>query len=208
VDELGLAENTLVMFTADHGESMTEHGIFFEHHGLYDAVLHVPFIARLPGRIAPGLRLPQTFQTQDLAPTLLEATGVPIPREMEGRSMWKLLTGEEQEGGYDRVISLECSWQAKWSLRTDSHKFIMARMPDLYGTPMRELYDLVADPEEEHNIAEEQPQIAASMEAELERWIAERLQALGRSEDPLVEHGTSLLAGRPGSMDSLRKGAD
>ncbi len=206
LDELGLAENTLVMFTADHGESMTEHGIFFEHHGLYESVLHVPLLVRLPERIPPGLRLPQMFQTQDLAPTILEAAGLPIPREMEGRSLWKLLTGEGQEGGYEQVISLQCSWQAKWSLRTDRYKFILAREPDLYGTPMRELYDLVTDPGEEHNIAEEQPDIATRMEAELEGWIADRLQALGKSEDPLREHGISLLAGRPQSADSLREG--
>jgi len=193
LDELGLTENTLVVFVADHGESMTEHGIFFEHHGLYDTVLHVPLIVRLPGRVPAGLRLPRMFQTQDLAPTVLEAAGLAIPREMEGHSMWPLLMGEGQEGGYDRVISLECSWQAKWSLRTDRYKFILAREPDLYGTPMRELYDLVVDPGEEHNIAEERPDIAADMEAELEGWIAERLQEMGKSQDPLVEHGVSLL---------------
>lgn len=206
LDELGLAENTLVVFTADHGESMTEHGIFFEHHGLYDAVLHVPLIVRLPGRVPPGLRLSQTFQTQDPAPTILEAAGLPIPGEMEGRSLWKLLTGEEQEGGYDRVISLESSWQLKWSLRTDHYKFILAREPDLYGTPMRELYDLVGDPGEEHNMTEEEPELTVRMEAELEGWIAERLQALGKSEDPLVEHGISLMEGRPRSIGALWAG--
>jgi arylsulfatase A-like enzyme len=208
LDTMGLSENTLVLFVADHGESMTEHGVFFEHHGLYDPVLHIPFIARLPGRIPAGLRLPHVFQTQDFAPTVLEAAGVSIPREMDGQSIWRLLTGEEKEGGYEQVISLECSWQAKWSLRTDCYKFILARELDLYGTPMRELYDLIADPGEERNIADEQPEVSAEMEAELERWIADRLQALGRSEDPLVKHGISLLEGHPKALESLWDGED
>jgi len=195
LDELGLTEDTLVLVVADHGESMTEHGVFYEHHGLYDCVLHIPLLARLPGRIPAGLRLPQTLQMQDVAPTVLDAAGLPIPPEMDGKSFWPLLTGETQEGGYDRVISLESSWQSKWSLRTDQYKFILSRVQDFYNNPMRELYDLQEDPQEEKNIAEEEPKIADEMEAELEAWIAERLKAQGDEKDPLLEHGISLLEG-------------
>jgi arylsulfatase len=198
LDGLGLAEDTLVIFTADHGESMTEHGIFFEHHGLYDCTLRVPLIARWPGHLPSGVRLPYMLEVGDIAPTLLEAAGLPSPREMEGCSFWKPLMGEEQAGGHERVISLECTWQAKWSLRTDRYKFILAREPDLYDSPFHELYDLLADPQEEHNIAVERPGIAAAMEAELETWIAGRLQAMGKEKDPIREHGVSL---RPASID-------
>lgn len=192
LDDAGLAEDTLVIFTADHGESLTEHGIFFDHHGLYDCTLHVPFIARWPGRLPAGIRLPQMFQVSDIAPTLLEGAGVPIPATMEGRSFWKLLTGEEKEGGHQRVISAECSWEAKWSLRTNRYKFILAREPDFEGHPSRELYDLKADPGEDSNLVDQQPELAARMETELEGWIAERLEALGKTEDPLIQYGPSM----------------
>jgi len=195
LDVLGLTENTLVFLVADHGESMTEHGIFYEHHGLYDCVLHVPMIARLPGRIKEETRLPQILQMHDVAPTILEAAGLPIPEEMDGHSFWPLLTGEGQVGGYKSVISLESSWQSKWSLRTDRYKFILSRVPDFYGNPLQELFDLAIDPQEEHNLAEEQPAIVSEMEAELEAWIAARLKELGQSKDPLLEHGISLLEG-------------
>jgi len=203
LDKLGLAENTLVVLTADHGESMGEHGIFFEHHGLYEATVRVPLIVRWPGHLPGGVRLPQMFEMDDLAPTILDAVGLLIPRVMEGRSFWKLLTGVGEDNGRERVISLECSWQAKWSLRTDRYKFILAREPDFYGSPPRELYDLVADPGEKHNIAKERPEIAAKMEVELEGWIADRLRALGRSEDPLREHG--LTVGQVWQSDALRR---
>lgn len=192
LDELKLAEHTLVMIVADHGESMTEHGIFFDHHGLYDCTIRVPLIVRWPRRILENLRLPNMLQVSDIAPTLLEAVGLPIPDQMEGRSFWELLTGKQQVGGYERVISAECSWQAKWSLRNDHYKFILAREPDYYGTPLRELYDLKADPREERNIVEGKPEIARELEAELEGWIADRLKALGRHEDPLREEGISM----------------
>lgn len=194
LDDLGLTDNTLVMLVADHGESMTEHGIFFEHHGLYDCVLHVPLIVRLPGVVPEGLRLTQTFQMQDIAPTVLDAAGIPIPHEMDGKSLWPLLTGKQQEGGYEKVFSLESSWQAKWSLRTEQYKFILSREQDFYGNPLRELYQLQSDPHEEHNIAEQEKEVALLMERELEEWIADKLKQLGMKQDPIVEHGISLLS--------------
>jgi len=180
-----------VLIMGDHGESLTEHGIYFEHHGLYDCTLRIPFIMRWPGRLRQGVRLPQMFQTHDIAPTLLEAAGLRVPSAMDGRSFWKQLTGEEQPSGRDKVYGLECTLQAKWCIRTSDYKFILCREQDFYGNPMRELYDLRTDPGENRNIVQEQPQIAAAMEKELEGWIAQRLKELGRTTDPLVEQGIS-----------------
>jgi arylsulfatase A-like enzyme len=193
LDAAGLAENTLVLFTADHGESLTEHGIFFDHHGLYDCTTHVPLIARWPGRLPSGVRIPDMVQVMDIAPTILEAAGIAAPASMEGRSFWKLLTGEEAgDPSRTRVISAENTWQSSWSLRTATHKLILARDTDVTGRPEVELYDLIADPQEERNIANEEPQRVAAMRDELEGWIAERLQALGKDRDPLLAQGASM----------------
>src|SRR5579875_2824308 len=173
IDDLGLSEQTLVIVIADHGESMTEHGIFFEHYGLYDPVLHVPMLMRLPGRLPAGVRLPQMLQHVDIAPTLLEAAGLHIPKAIEGKSFWRLATGEEGDGGYGEVVSVECTWQACWSLRTDDYKLIVSR--DENAPCPRELYDLSADPGEEHNVVAERPDVAAALEARLDAWIAQRL---------------------------------
>ncbi len=132
------------------------------------------------------------LQHHDIAPTLLEAAGLRVPPEMDGQSFLGLLTGTSQTGGREQAISCECTWQAKWSIRTDRYKFIKARQPDLYGTPDQELYDLIADPGEERNIAQVERETSAALERELEEWIAGRLAALGRTEDPLVKHGISL----------------
>jgi arylsulfatase A-like enzyme len=192
LDRLGLADNTLVVFTADHGLSMTEHGLYFEHLcGLYDSTIHVPLILRWPGRIRPGTRVPGMFQVSDIAPTVLEAVGQPVSPAIEGRSLWPLLAGEGLVPAHDRVISLESTLEAKWAIRTERHKFILARGPDQYGQS-RELYDLVSDPTEQRNIAGEAPETAAALEAELEGWIADRLKALGRTEDPIVANGVTI----------------
>jgi arylsulfatase A-like enzyme len=195
LDDAGLGEQTLVVILGDHGESMTEHGIFFEHHGLYDCTIRPPLIVRWPGQVAPGKRFPQMLQTHDVAPTLLDAAGIPVPSTMDGRSFWPLLSGQAAaDPGREEIISVECSLQAKWSLRTGRYKFILAREPDFYGNPPRELYDLEADPGETRNLVGARPQLAASMEARLEDWIAERLRAQGLTEDPLKTQGLSLKA--------------
>ena len=193
LDDLGLSQQTMVVLLADHGESMTEHGIFFDHHGLYDSTLHIPLIVRWPGILPSGLRLPQFIHQTDIAPTILEAAGLTIPEAMEGYSALNLLKNNTQEDKHQRVISAECTWQAKWSLRTDCYKFILAREPDFLGNPPRELYDLVADPNEKHNIIEERKEVASAFEEELESWIAERLRILEKPMDPIIENGASML---------------
>jgi arylsulfatase A-like enzyme len=110
---------------------------------------------------------------------------------MDGKSFWKTLTGEEQSAGRDKIYSVEGTIQAKWSLRTRDHKFILSREQDFYGNPMRELYDLKADPGENRNIATERPELAAQMEADLEDWISARVKEAGRTVDPLIEQGIS-----------------
>ncbi|HLK19359.1 MAG TPA: hypothetical protein VKT81_10390, partial [Bryobacteraceae bacterium] len=81
------------------------------------------------------------------------------------------------------------TWQSKYYLRNGRYKFILARVPDLLGNPDRELFDLEADPEENHNIAAEQPQLVAELEKELEAWIADKMEAAGRTEDPVRKEG-------------------
>ncbi len=192
LEETGLVEETLVILTGDHGESMYQHDIYFDHHGLYDDITHVPLICRMPGRMAPGQTISPLVSHLDIAPTLLEAAGIAVPPSLEGRSHWKSLTGLEEPLGVKHVISCESTWQAKWAVRTETAKFILAREPDRHGMPPRELYDLTTDPGETLNLAEDRPGQVAEMEAGLEAWIAAGLKKTGRSEDPLRAQGITL----------------
>ena len=192
LNEIGVADDTLIVLLGDHGESMTEHGIMFEHHGLYEPTLHVPLILHYPQRLKGGRRIPQAIQHSDLAPTILDLAGIQKPESMEGKSFTSVLEGESQPQLHEKVISAESTWQVKWCLRTEHYKFILAREPDWYGTPMRELYDLQADAGELNNLIDSERGVAAEMEAELEGWIADRLKAAGRTIDPLIEQGVSL----------------
>ena len=183
LEETGISEETLVVITSDHGESLTEHDILFEHHGLYDCTIRVPLIIRGLGRHR-GVRIQRMVQLTDLTRTILELAGAEFPEGLEGRNL--------NAGGNGVIVAEECTWQAKWALRSEEYKFILARAPDLHGAPMRELYDLREDPEELRNLAEEKPQLARVLEEELEAWICRRIEAHGLAGDPLQIQGVTL----------------
>jgi arylsulfatase A-like enzyme len=95
--ELGLYDRIVMVVTADHGEEFNEHGSFGHGHSVYQELLHVPLIVRWNGVIAPR-RIAPTVSTLDIAPTLLEATGLPIPDVFEGRSLLSTARGVLRPG--------------------------------------------------------------------------------------------------------------
>ncbi len=176
---LGLQEDTMVIVNGDHGETLYDHECWFDHHGLYDNVLRVPLIMRLPGRIAAGQRRTGFNQHKDLVPTILDyIEGASLDIDFDGRSLRLLIEGEV-ESFETGIYITECTWMRKHGWRTASHKYIHALEPDFHFKPEIELYDLVADPEENHNIAPENPELCAWMEAQLQAWIRKRQDETG-----------------------------
>jgi arylsulfatase A-like enzyme len=188
LERQGRAGDTLVVILGDHGESLGEHGIFFEHHGLYDNVLRPPLILCGPG-VPRGRRIEALTLLTDVAPTVLELLGFAAPEGLEGRSLVPFLHADAADV-HSQVLAVECTWMAKWALRKNGFKVIVSREPDFYGNPAVELYDLGSDPGENHNLAEERPDLRDALVEDLESQIAWRLAALGRSVDPVRAHGS------------------
>jgi arylsulfatase A-like enzyme len=98
--ELGLYDKTLVLISADHGEELYAHHGYFGHGAsVYDTVLHVPLIARLPGVVPAGKRESTLVQHLTIAPTICEVVGLPIPQVFEGKSLVPLFKGEKVDYG-------------------------------------------------------------------------------------------------------------
>ena len=98
--ELGLDGNTIVVVTSDHGEEFQEHGSWGHGHSVYQELLGVPLLFRWPGAIPANQRIGPVVSTMDIGPTVLEATGVPIPEQFEGRSLLGFMRGEWPVGPY------------------------------------------------------------------------------------------------------------
>ncbi|MDH3728692.1 MAG: sulfatase-like hydrolase/transferase, partial [Myxococcales bacterium] len=98
--ELGIDDDTLIVITSDHGEEFQEHGSWGHGHSVYQELLGVPLLFRWPGVIPAGARVGPVVSTTDIGPTVLEATGVPIPKEFEGHSLMGFIRGDWPMGPY------------------------------------------------------------------------------------------------------------
>ena len=90
----GQAENTIVIFTSDHGEMMGDHGMLYKGCRFFEGLVHVPLIIRWPGVTKSGSRTDALIELIDLAPTILEAVGMDIPYNIQGKSLAKVLSGQ------------------------------------------------------------------------------------------------------------------
>jgi len=170
-------EETAIIITADHGENLTEHGIFFDHHGLYDTTTHVPFIIHAPGFEG---REEQFVQHFDIVPTLLDLFGCDYdPGQFDGCSLIP-------DTGGSRTLDREAAYMEeghvarKRAVRTDSYRYIKnigennyCRYCGLTHALDRELYDVASDPAESKNIVRERPGIAEELDEQLESWVGE-----------------------------------
>ena len=178
---MGLWDDTAIIITSDHGESMTEHHVYFGHHGIYDCILYVPLIIRLPNGGKPNNRIEDMFQHIDIAPTICDILGLGIPGQFEGRSLLPAICGKDM-AGYDAIYSCEASLMAKWAIRTNEWKFLKNIDPVDYHVDYDELYHVARDTSESHNVIDQYPDIADRLELQLNRW---KDAHLGGRPDPV-----------------------
>jgi len=173
LESKGILDETIVILTADHGETLYDHECWFDHHGMYDCVLHVPLIIRYPAAVPAGKRVSGYCDHPDLTPTILELAGIEAPDTFDGKSLLPLARGEA--ASYDtEIYTTECTWMRKHGWRTPEWKLIVALEPDFHFKPPIELYNLVQDPEENSNLAEELPDVVQHLKNRMEAWISRR----------------------------------
>lgn len=192
LDEYGLAQDTLLVLTADHGEEIFEHGSVL--HGFpHQETARVPLVLRGPG-IPRDARTPQLAALVDIMPTLLSLLGLPVPGDVQGRDLSPLLHGGGPvneavyvDGGhgasrpYPSMVVADVDGR-RWSYLVPVER----REGGLAPLPPGELYDMQEDPDQQHDLAGSEPELAAR----LERMLVARLAAgeqistrLGRGVD-------------------------
>jgi arylsulfatase A-like enzyme len=188
LEALGILDETIVIVNGDHGETLDEHDCYFDHHGLYDATLHVPLIIRYPPAVPAGRRVAGYTQHADLVPTILELAGIPAEGlTFDGHSLLPMMRGEVASHACEMYLT-ECTWMRKHGWRTPEWKLIVALEPDFHFKPPVELYNLVEDPGETVNRAEELPDVAAHLRRRMEEWIARRERETGLP-NPIMNPG-------------------
>lgn len=153
LDEKGLAENTLVVYTSDQGFYLGEHG-WFDKRFIYDESFKTPLLVQWPGVIEPGSATDQMVQNLDFAQTILDAAGIDIPSDMQGESLMPLFRGEEEKWERDAVYYHYYEYPAVHMVKR--HYGIVTREYKLahfyYDVDEWELYDRLKDPLEMQNV--------------------------------------------------------
>ncbi len=193
LEELGCAEETLIVITGDHGETLYDHDIHFDHHGLYEPTLVVPLIYYWPGKIAPGVRSKAYSFHEDMIPTILDLCGLKFLArgvKFDGVSLTNYFYKTSESPRSEFYIT-ECTWMRKHGWRTSIWKFWDALEPDFHGKPPVELYNLIEDPEESVNLAEKEPAIVEMLRGRMIAWIAKRCKKTGKA-NPINDYKIGL----------------
>lgn len=180
IQTLGIEEETLIIITSDHGETLDEHDCWYDHHGLYEPTLVVPLILKFPGKLPEGKRVKEYTFIKDLTPTILDLLDIKTDISFDGQNLNALLKGDPTFTPSSEFYITECTWMRKHGWRTPEWKLIRALEPDFHFKPEVELYNLHTDPLELHNLADEEPEIVKSLTERMDAYIAKRERETGR----------------------------
>lgn len=192
LDKLGLSNDTVVVYFSDNGPNSWRWngGMKGRKGSLDEGGLRVPCLARFPGTIPPGLRIPQIAGAIDLLPTLTDLAGIPAPvrKSLDGKSLKPLLTRQQSEWPDRMLFSMH---NKRATVRTQRYRL----------DPNGQLFDMQTDPNQDKNIASAQPEAAARLKNALDTWTREMLALTGKPDTrpyPVGYARNTLLPARDG----------
>jgi arylsulfatase A-like enzyme len=199
LEQKGLSNDTIVIYTSDQGFFLGDHGLY-DKRFMYDESIRMPFLVRWPGVIPPGSTSDAFALNVDFAETFLDAAGIPAPPDMQGRSLLPVLRGKRPADWRTSIYYRyyhdpgDHNTRAHYGVRTQTHKLIYFWKKDQW-----ELFDLVADPLELHNLYGQpgHEQLTEELKGELARLRKE----LGDNDQFAYEQPP---AGVDGSVATLR----
>ncbi|MFC1735834.1 sulfatase [Candidatus Hydrogenedentota bacterium] len=156
LENTGQLENTIIIFTSDHGEMLGDHGMYLKGPFFYEGAVHVPLIISMPGTIQAGARSSALVELVDLPQTLLDAVQMPHHPGMQGRSLWPMLTAQANIDHHKDDVYCEYYNAMPWHRNPDAHATMIRdgryKLVVAHGTGSGELYDLEIDPDETKNL--------------------------------------------------------
>jgi arylsulfatase A-like enzyme/Tfp pilus assembly protein PilF len=191
----GLYDETMIAVMADHGESLGAHGENTHGIFLYDETLHVPLLLKLPLNRSAGQHIETRVGLVDVAPTILQESGIAVPKDVQGESLLKMLKGPAGTRGVsaaeDRPAYAETDyphrafgWSSLRALRIGKYLYIQA--------PDRELYDQTTDPAAKRNLAVDSRAVADALGFKLDEFRQKTSQTLIELAKPDPEQAQKL----------------
>lgn len=176
LDEMSLAKNTIVVLWSDHGWKLGEHGGWCKQTN-YETDTHAPLMIRSPGAKANGQACGALVEFVDIYPTLCDLAGLPVPSQLQGKSLAPLLTGTAAKVNDAAISQFERTHEGRrymgYAMRTDRHRYVEWLDATTGGISAQELYDHTTDPGENENIAisPENQSLLADLTAQLWKTI-------------------------------------
>jgi choline-sulfatase len=204
--ELGIADDTALLLSSDHGETLGELNVYGDHHTADEHTTHVPCILVWPG-LRPRVHGSLLYQL-DVAATIVELSGGSVPPTWDGQSIASALRAERDEGRSELVLT-QGAWTAQRALRTRDLLFIQTYHDGYHGYDEHMLFDLARDPHEQHNLAGSRPELVAEALERLSAWHRAVMLRSATGRDPLTtvvaEGGPSHTRGKlPAYIERLR----
>lgn len=185
LDALGLAEETAVMVSSDHGENLGELGIYCDHQTADQYTTHLPVVLTWPGLDTAGGRVDTGLHYQvDVMATVLELAGATVPDRWDGTSFVDDLVAG-RPSGRDHLVLSHAAWTAQRAVRFEDWICIRTYHDAFHGFPDVLLFDLAADPYEQHDVASDHPDVVARALALLSEWGSDALARSDHGVDPL-----------------------
>lgn len=168
LSDSGWLDNALVVITSDHGEEFMDHGSLGHGHTLYQELVRIPLVLWWPNKLPRGRVIEGLVRSLDIAPTILELAGIPIPKEMLGEKMAEVIRGEKPLPQLLSYSELGSRWfDLERSLR--SPDWMISIRPVIGGVS---LYNLAHDPIESNDLSEREPEAAKQLTEALEEFRA------------------------------------
>jgi arylsulfatase A-like enzyme len=194
LEQQGLRERTMIVFSADHGEAFGEHGAEGHAHNVYGEVTTTPLIVSFPFRLEPGITVEARSENVDLWPTILELVGLPPLPDADGQSLVPQIVAAAGGASDDdaegiAIAHLDQSWGRERQPPRPMVAFNEGRWRLIYrayAPEKSELYDKWQDSREQQNLAADQPEVFEDLKAKAEAYLASRPPPWG-DDAPTVE---------------------
>lgn len=184
LDRLGVLDETAIIVSADHGEAQGELNVYGDHQCADQATCNVPLLIRWP-KVSSPRRYDGLMYQLDLAPTVCELLGVPVPGRWDGRSFADAVRGTEDPGRSFVVLS-QGAWTCQRAVRTENWLEIRTYHTGNRPFPAAMLFDLAEDRRQEVNRAADRPEVVARLDRILQEWWQANLSGADAAPDPLI----------------------